>query len=150
VVWGVIASFYVGNVILLILNLPLIGIWIKVLRIPYGMLFGIIMAFMVVGSYSVSNSVFDIMIMALFGMIGYLLRKLEFPLAPVVLTLILGPLMERSLRLSLDISQGDIGIFLESPIAVVLLSLTALILIAPAFQFFRRKKEPLAGDGEGA
>ena len=107
VVWGVIASFYVGNVILLILNLPLIGIWVKILKIPYGILFGIILAFMVVGAYSVSNSAFDVLIMTLFGVIGYLLRKLDFPLAPIVLTLILGPLMERSLRQSLEMSQGD-------------------------------------------
>ncbi len=150
VAWGIIASFYVGNVILLILNLPLIGIWVRILKVPYGMLFGIIMAFMVVGAYSVSNSIFDIVIMTLFGVIGFLLRKLEFPLAPVVLTLILGPLMERSLRQSLEMSQGDIAIFWESPIAVVLLCLTALVLFAPAFKFFRRGKGSLAGDDEGA
>jgi putative tricarboxylic transport membrane protein len=109
----------------------------------------VIVAFMMVGAYSVSNSAFDILVMILFGGIGYLLRKLDFPLAPVVLTLILGPLMERSLRTALDMSQGDFGIFLESPIAVVLLSLAALILIAPAFQFFRKKKGILSGE-EGA
>jgi putative tricarboxylic transport membrane protein len=146
VVWGVIASFYVGNVILLILNLPLVGIWVKILRIPYGLLFGIILAFMIVGAYSVSNSTFDILIMALFGVVGYFLRKMDFPLAPVVLTLILGPMMERSLRQSLEMSQGDPRIFLESPIAVVLLASTALILIAPAFKFFRRSKETLSGE----
>jgi len=149
IAWGVIASFYVGNVILLILNLPLIGIWVKILKVPYGLLFGVILAFMMVGAYSVSNSTFDILVMILFGVIGYLLRKLDFPLAPIVLTLILGPLMERSLRTALDMSQGDLGIFLESPIAVVLLSLAVLILIAPAFQFFRKRKEILSGE-EGA
>jgi len=149
VVWGVIASFYVGNVILLILNLPLVGIWVKILKIPYGLLFGVILAFMIVGAYSVSNSTFDVLVMILFGVIGYILRKLDFPLAPVVLTLILGPMMERSLRQSLEMSQGDLRIFLESPIAVVLLASTALILIAPAFKFFRRGKETLSGE-EGA
>lgn len=149
VVWGVIASFYVGNVILLILNLPLVGIWVKILKIPYGLLFGIILAFMIVGAYSVSNSTFDVLVMILFGVIGYLLRKMDFPLAPVVLTLILGPLMERSLRQSLEMSQGDLRIFLESPIAVVLLALAGLTLIAPAFKFFRKKKEVLSGE-EGA
>ncbi len=146
VVWGVIASFYVGNVILLILNLPLVGIWVKILKIPYGLLFGIILAFMIVGAFSVSNSTFDVLVMTLFGVVGYLLRKMDFPLAPVVLTLILGPLMERSLRQSLEMSQGDLGIFLESPISVVLLTSTALILIAPAFNFFRRGKETLSGE----
>jgi putative tricarboxylic transport membrane protein len=143
VAWGVIASFYVGNVILLILNLPLVGIWVKILKIPYGLLFGIILAFMVVGAYSVSNTAFDVLIMTLFGVIGYILRKMDFPLAPVVLTLILGPLAERSLRTSLEMSQGDLGIFLESPIAVVLLSLAVLFLIAPAFRFFSRGKGAL-------
>ena len=146
IAWGVIASFYIGNIILLILNLPLIGLWVKILKIPYGILFGIIMAFMVVGAYGVNNSVFDVVVMALFGIVGYILRKLDFPLAPVVLTLILGPLMERSLRQSLELSQGSLSIFLESPIAVVLLVLTALILIAPAFQFFRRRTEHLVED----
>jgi putative tricarboxylic transport membrane protein len=145
----VIASFYVGNVILLILNLPLVGIWVKILKIPYGLLFGIILAFMIVGAYSVSNSTFDILIMTLFGVVGYFLRKMDFPLAPVVLTLILGPMMERSLRQSLEMSQGDLRIFLESPIAVVLLAATALILIAPTFKFFRRGKGTLSGE-EGA
>jgi len=148
-VWGVIASFYVGNVMLLILNMPLIGIWIKILKIPYGILFGIILVFMVVGAYSVSNSVFDVVVMTLFGIIGYLLRKLDFPLAPIVLTLILGPLMERSLRQSLEMSQGSLHIFFESPIALVLLIVTALILIAPAFAFFRRGKGIIGGDEEG-
>ena len=115
VAWGVIASFYVGNVILLILNLPLIGIWVKILKIPYGILFGIIMAFMVVGAYSVSNSAFDVVVMTLFGVVGYLLRKFDFPLAPIVLTLILGPLMERSLRQSLEMSQGIVRHLLGEP-----------------------------------
>ncbi|MBN2438147.1 MAG: tripartite tricarboxylate transporter permease [Deltaproteobacteria bacterium] len=144
VAWGVIASFYVGNVILLILNLPLIGIWVKLLKVPYGLLFGIIVAFMMVGAYSVNNSTFDIFIMILFGVLGYLFRKLDFPLAPAVLTLILGPLMEHSLRTSLDMSQGDFHIFLESPIAVVLFSLALFVLIAPAFTFFRKKKDLLS------
>jgi putative tricarboxylic transport membrane protein len=144
VAWGVIASFYVGNIILLILNLPLVGIWVKILKIPYGLLFGVILAFMVVGAYSVSNSPFDVGVMTLFGVVGYFLRKLDFPLAPVVLTLILAPLMERSLRISLEMSQGDLGIFLESPVAVVLLALAALVLIAPAFKFFRRGKGALS------
>jgi putative tricarboxylic transport membrane protein len=150
VAWGVIASFYIGNVMLLILNLPLIGIWVKILRIPYGILCGIILAFMILGSYSVSNSVFDVAIMTLFGLVGYLLRKFDFPLAPIVLTLILGPLMERSLRQSLEISQGSFAVFFSSPIAAVLLSMAVLFLIAPAFKVFRKSKVVMSGDGEGA
>ena len=149
VVWGVIASFYVGNVMLLILNLPLIGIWVKLLKIPYGMLCGIIMAFLVLGAYSISSSAFDVGVMTLFGVIGYLLRKLDFPLAPIVLTLILGPLMERSLRLSLEISRGSMDIFLTSPIALILLSIAALFLIAPTFRFLRRGSVVQSGKNVG-
>lgn len=149
VVWGVIASFYIGNIMLLILNLPLIGIWVKLLKIPYGILCAIIMGFLVLGSYSVSNSAFDILVMVFFGVIGYLLRKLEFPLAPVVLTLILGPMMERSLRQSLEISQGSFLVFLQSPISAVFLSLTVLVMILPSLKFFRRSKDVMSGE-EGA
>jgi putative tricarboxylic transport membrane protein len=146
VAWGVIASFYIGNLMLLILNLPLIGIWVKLLKIPYGTLSTIILSFTVLGAYSVNNSVFDVLIMTFFGVIGYLLKKMDFPLAPAVLTLILGPMMERSLRTSLEMSQGSFSIFLESPIAVVFLVLTAVVLIAPSFSFFRKKKQFLAAE----
>jgi putative tricarboxylic transport membrane protein len=148
VVWGVIASFYIGNVILLILNLPLIGIWVKLLKIPYGTLSAIILSFTVLGAYSLNNSVFDILVMTLFGLIGYLLKKMDFPLAPAVLTLILGPMLESSLRTSLEMSQGSFGIFLESPVAVVFLVLTAIVLIAPSFSFFRQKKQSLTAEGD--
>ncbi len=146
VAWGVIASFYIGNVMLLILNLPLIGIWVKLLKIPYGTLSAIILSFTVLGAYSVNNSVFDVLIMTLFGVIGYLLKKMDFPLAPAVLTLILGPMLERSLRTSLEMSQGSFSIFLESPVAVVFLVLTAVVLIAPSFSFFRKKKQLLTAE----
>lgn len=135
VAWGVIASMYIGNAILLVLNLPLVGIWVKFLQVPYSILFAIIMAFMVLGAYSIDNSNFDILTMLLFGVVGYFLRKLDFPLAPAVLTLILGPLMEKSLRRALEMSQGDFHIFAESPIAMTLLGLAVLVLIAPTFKF---------------
>jgi putative tricarboxylic transport membrane protein len=144
--WGVIASFYIGNVILLILNLPLVGIWVKLLKVPYGILCAIIMGFLILGSYSVSNSAFDVLVMALFGVIGYVLRKLDFPLAPVVLTVILGPMMERSLHQSLEISQGSFLVFLKSPLAVFFLVLTLLVLVLPSLKLFRRGKEVMSGD----
>ena len=137
---------YIGNIMLLILNLPLIGIWVKVLKVPYGILCSIILGFLILGSYSVSNNAFDILVMTIFGVIGYVLRKLEFPLAPVVLTLILGPMMERSLKQSLEISQGSFLIFLKSPIAVVFLALTALVLVLPSLKSFRRGKEAMTGE----
>ncbi|MCL4535411.1 MAG: tripartite tricarboxylate transporter permease [Bacteroidetes bacterium] len=131
-VWGVIASMYVGNVMLLILNLPLIGIWVKVLQIPYSILFALVLAFMLIGAYSADNSAFDVMLMTLFGIVGYLLRKLDFPLAPAVLTLILGPVMEKSLRRSLEMSQGDFTVLFSSPISATLLVLAAVVLVSPA------------------
>jgi putative tricarboxylic transport membrane protein len=134
VAWGVIASLYIGNVILLILNLPLIPLWVKFLRIPYTILMTIVLGVMVVGAYTIDNSVFDVFVMLLFGVVGYILRKLDFPLAPIVLTLIMGPPMEKSLRRALQMSQGDFSIFLASPIAVCLLVLSALILLSPLFK----------------
>lgn len=139
-VWTVIASMYVGNVILLILNLPLIGIWIKILQIPYSILFALILCFTVIGAYSVNGNAFDVGLMALFGVLGYIFKKADFPLAPAVLTLILGPLMEKNLRRALEMSQGDFGIFLERPITAVLLALAALVLLYPVFtSVFRRR-----------
>lgn len=131
-VWTVIASMYVGNVILLILNMPFIPLWISILRIPYGLLFPVILGFTVVGAYSLSNSTFDVGLMAVFGLIGYLMRKLDFPLVPVIMTLVLGPLMEGGLRRSLEMSQGDFAIFLTRPITAGFLSLAVLALLYPA------------------
>jgi putative tricarboxylic transport membrane protein len=139
-VWGVIVSFFIGNLILLILNLPLIGIWVRILKIPYSILFGIILAFMVVGAYGVNGSAFDVGIMLIAGVAGYLLKKFDFPMAPIVLTLILGPVMERALRSSLEISQGDISIVFSSPIAVVLLILSALAIITSSLKFLPMKQ----------
>jgi len=142
VAWGVIASMYIGNVMLLILNLPLVGIWVRILKIPYSILFAVIMAFMLLGAYATDNSSFDIMTMLVFGIVGYLLRKVDIPLAPAVLTLILGPLMEKNLRRSLEMSQGDFGIFWDSPIATFLLIAAAFFLVAPLLRYLipKRKK----------
>ena len=142
VAWGVIASMYIGNVMLLILNLPLVGIWVKILKVPYSILFAIIMGFMLLGAYATDNSAFDIMTMLLFGVIGYLLRKVDIPLAPAVLTLILGPLMEKNLRRSLEMSQGDFGIFAESPMAMGLLIAAAVVLLLPLLKYLIPRKAP--------
>jgi putative tricarboxylic transport membrane protein len=135
VAWGVIASLYIGNVILLVLNLPLIPLWVKFLKIPYTILMTVVLAVMMVGAYTVSNTVFDIFVMLLFGVIGYVLRKLDFPLAPIVLTLIMGPPMEKSLRQSLEMSQGDFSILVGSPIAATLLAISAIILLSPMLKY---------------
>jgi putative tricarboxylic transport membrane protein len=133
-VWAVIASLYIGNVILLVLNLPLVGLWAKLLKIPYQTLVVIILVFCIIGGYSLNNSMFDVGVMILCGLLGYVFKKLDFPMAPAILTLILGPLMERSLRESLSISQGDYSIFFTRPISLILLVITAAILATSAWQ----------------
>ena len=132
-VWAVIASFFIGNVILLILNLPCIPMWVAVLKIPYSILVTLIVGFCVVGAYSLSNSVFDIGAMLAFGIVGYLFKKLDIPSAPLVLTLILGPLMERGLRQSLEMSRGHFSIFFTRPISGALMVIAAIVIITSTF-----------------
>ena len=107
-VWTVIASFFVGNVLLLILNLPLVGLWAKLLKIPFSYMCAGVLIFCVIGAYGLKQSLFDVWVMLGFGILGYLLRKLDFPIAPAILALILGPMMERSLRTTLEISGGEL------------------------------------------
>ena len=128
-IWAVIASFFIGNLILLILNLPLIPVWVALLKVPYSILLTLVMGFCVVGAYSLSSSVFDIGAMLGFGILGYVFKKLDIPAAPLVLTLILGPLMERGLRQSLEMSRGDFSIFVSRPLSATLLAIAALIII---------------------
>jgi putative tricarboxylic transport membrane protein len=138
-VWAVIASFFIGNVILLILNLPLIGMWVSILRIPYSIFFPLILIFCLVGSYSINGSVFDIGVMVVFSVLGYVFRKLDLPLAPAVMTFILGPMMEKSLRNSLEMSHGDFGIMFHRPISAVVLAVAACLLIMFMFMQVRGK-----------
>jgi putative tricarboxylic transport membrane protein len=130
-VWGVIASMYIGNIMLLILNLPLVGFWASLLRVPYRILMPLIVTISAVGVYATENNIFDMWIMFGFGIIGYLMRKLRFPAAPVVLGLVLGPLVERSLRQSLTISHGDPSIFFTRPISAALMIVALISLFAP-------------------
>ncbi|MEW6671960.1 MAG: tripartite tricarboxylate transporter permease [Thermodesulfobacteriota bacterium] len=132
--WTVIASFYIGNFMLLILNLPAIPMWVTILKIPYAILTGLILAFMLIGSYSLSNSMFDIGTLILFGILGYIFRKADFPLAPAAMTLILGPLLEKKLRLALELSDGDFSVFFTRPISGTLLALAAIIILWPAIR----------------
>ena len=133
-VWTVIASMVVGNAILLILNLPLIRVWVMLLRVPYAVLFAVILEFTVIGAYAVSNSGFDVIVMTVAGFLGYLLKKLDFPLAPLVLTLVLGPLLEQNLRRSLQMSNGSFRILIDSPIALTVLCVAAIALFWPAIR----------------
>ncbi len=137
-VWAVIASLVVGNAILLVLNLPLIPLWVRLLRIPYTILVVIVLGFCIVGAYSLNNTTFDIWVMLVFGNVGYLMKKAEIPTAPMILTLILGPLLERALRQSLEMSVGDPWIFFERPLSATLILLAALVLLSSALQIFRR------------
>jgi putative tricarboxylic transport membrane protein len=139
-VWAVIASLVVGNAILLVLNLPLIPLWVKLLRIPYEILVVIIFGFCVIGVFSLNNSVFDIWVMLGFGVVGYVFKKLDVPAAPMVLTFILGPLMERGLRQSLEMSDGSFLIFFERPISATLLALAAVVLLTSSLSMFRQVK----------
>jgi putative tricarboxylic transport membrane protein len=126
--WGLIVSFWIGNVMLLILNLPLIGIWVKMLQIPRKILMPAIMMFMCIGVYSVNGNVFDIWVMLGFGIVGYLMTGLGFEAAPLILGFILGPLMEQYLKRALLISGGDALVFVQRPISLILLIATLIIL----------------------
>ena len=125
-VWGLIASMYVGNVVLLVLNLPLVGIWARLVKVPYPLLAAMVLVLCFVGAYGVRNSIFDIWVAIGFGAMGYLMRKLDFPAAPVVLALILSPMMESALRQSLIISKGSLDIFVTRPMSLALLVLAAV------------------------
>jgi len=138
--WGVIASMYLGNVILLILNLPLIPLWVQVLRIPDKILYPLIILFCLVGAYSINNSVFDIGVMILFGGIGYLLKKFDYEAAPLILGFVLGPMFEVNLRRSLLMSQGSLGIFAERPIALTALIICGILVILPIAKMIYSRK----------
>jgi putative tricarboxylic transport membrane protein len=133
VFWGVVASLYVGNVMLLVLNLPLIPLWVKILKIPYHYLFPLILLFCIIGSYTTNNNQFDIIIMTVFGVIGYVMKKLDYEAAPLVLALVLGPIMENAVRRSLVISDGDVTVFFTRPISAFFLIAGLLILFSPLF-----------------
>jgi len=142
--WGVIASMYIGNIMLLILNLPLIGMWVQVLRVPYRILFPLILLFCLIGVYAVSNTVFDIYIMVLFGVLGYLMKKFGYEPAPLVLAFVLGPMLENNLRKSLILSQGDFSTFVTRPLSAIALLLALALLLSPLIPRLRGKREVIA------
>lgn len=129
--WGLVASMYIGNIMLLILNLPLIPLWVKLLRIPYRYLFPLILLFCIIGAYSIGNSVTDILIMLVFGILGYVFRKIEFEGAPFVLGMILGPMFEHKFSVSLIMAGGDLTIFFKRPISLSIFILLAVLTIIP-------------------
>jgi putative tricarboxylic transport membrane protein len=132
--WGLVASMYIGNVMLLVLNLPLVPLFAQILRLPAYILYPAIFGLSVVGVYSVSSSLFDVWMLAVFGLLGYGMRRLDYPAAPLILGFVLGDSMERALRQSLMMSQGDLSILVSRPISATMLFLTVLILIAPFYK----------------
>jgi putative tricarboxylic transport membrane protein len=141
VFWGFVASMYVGNLMLLALNLPLVGVFVNLLRIPYAYLYPLIIMFCVIGVYEVNNSIVDVWIMLIMGVVGYLLKKFSFDPAPLVLGLVIAPILEMSLRQSLIMSDGGWLIFLQRPIAATLLVLAAALLGLAAYSGFSRRKD---------
>jgi len=130
-VWGIIASMYIGNAMLLVLNLPLAGMFAILLRVPYAMLYPVILALCIAGVYSHSNSIDDLWIMCAMGVLGYFMKKYDFPAAPLVLGLVLEPLLENALGQSMTLSHGSLSIFVTRPISAGLLAVTAIIVLTP-------------------
>jgi putative tricarboxylic transport membrane protein len=143
VFWGVITSMYVGNAILLVLNLPLIPIWVRLLKIPYGILFPLILLFCLIGVYTVNNNAYEILIMLIFGVIGYVMRKTGFEPAPLLFAMVIGPIMETALRQSLLASRGNFGVFFHRPISAVLIVAANLILLSSFIPRVGRQRETL-------
>jgi putative tricarboxylic transport membrane protein len=139
--WGFVASMYVGNVVLLVLNLPMVGLFVNLLRIPYAYLYPCILCFCILGTYSVSNNIVDVWILLTMGAVGYVLRKFGYDLAPVALGLVLAPMLELSLRQSLAMSAGDYGIFLERPIAITMFAFGGVLLLLSLKPLFFKGKD---------
>src|SRR5512139_3347160 len=141
VFWGVVASMYIGNVMLLVLNLPLVGLWVQLLRVPYAFLAPLIMVLTLVGVYSVNNSVFDIWTMLALGVFGYFARKLKFDLGPLLLAFVLGPIMERSVRQALLLSNGEFGVFFTRPISGALMGVAIVFVVYNLWAARKQKRQ---------
>lgn len=135
--WGLIASFWIGNVLLIILNVPMIGVWVKMLQVPYRYLFPSAMFFIAVGVFSTQNSLFQIWEVLAFGVIGALLITLEFSVAPIMLGFVLGPMVEENFRRAMLLSRGDVGVFVQRPISAAFIALSAMLLIGVTWSSFR-------------
>ena len=131
-VWGLIASLYVSNVLLLALNLPLIGVWVRLLRVPTSLLFAAVLAFSTLGVYTLNNSIFDVGIVYVLGILAFFMRRYRFPTAPTVLAVVLGPLMEQEFRRALAISEGDPSVLLTRPLSATILALAFAATVGPS------------------
>ncbi|MHB2168742.1 tripartite tricarboxylate transporter permease [Alsobacter sp. R-9] len=141
-VWGLIASLYIGNIMLLVLNLPLIGLWVRILTIPAPLLYAGILVFATIGTYGISNSPIDLVLLYVIGGIGFLMRRFDFPTAPVVIGMILGPLAEQEFRRAMTISNGDWSVFITHPLAAALLFIAAAAVVGPKLYQFTRRQTP--------
>ncbi|MGH6612364.1 MAG: tripartite tricarboxylate transporter permease, partial [Burkholderiaceae bacterium] len=139
--WGLIASMWIGNSMLVILNLPLIGIWVQLLKVPYRLLFPAILAFSALGIYSINNNAFDVLVTAAFGVIGYLFYKLRCEPAPLILGFILGPMMEENLRRAMLLSRGDATVFFTRPLSLGLLLAAAALIVIVALPNIKKRRE---------
>ena len=143
--WGLIASMWIGNLMLVVLNLPLIGVWVRLLKVPYRLLFPAIMTFSAIGVYSLNNSAFEIYLAAMFGIVGFILIKLGFSPAPMLLGFVLGPMMEDNLRRSMVMGRGDPSVFFTRPISLGFIIATVLILIIVAVPAIQKRRHEVAG-----
>src|SRR5215471_1311868 len=143
--WGLIASMWIGNLMLVILNLPLIGVWVKLLTVPYRLLFPAIMAFSAIGIYSVNNSSFEIYLTALFGVLGFTWTKLGFPAPPLLLGFVLGPMMEEHLRRAMLMAKGDPTVFVTRPISLAFIVITVIIVIVMVAPVVKRRRGEITG-----
>jgi putative tricarboxylic transport membrane protein len=139
VFWGVVTSMYVGNVMLLVLNLPLIRMWVQITKIPFRVLCPLIILFCLIGVYSIDSSIFDLWIMLIFGVFGYLMKKCDYEPAPLVLAYILGPMLDQAMRQSLILSEGSPVIFFSRPISGVCMAAGAFLLILSSVTYWRKK-----------
>jgi len=142
--WGVVTSMYIGNIMLLVLNLPLIGIWVKILKIPYEVLFPLILLFCLIGVFSLNNNVGEIGLMLFFGGVGYFMKKFNYEAAPLVLAMVLGPMMENALRQSLIMANGSAAIFFTRPISLAVALLVLILLVLPMLPWVKKKREVIA------
>jgi putative tricarboxylic transport membrane protein len=139
--WGTVSSMYIGNVLLLILNIPLIAIWVRILKVPYHILYPLILLFCLIGTYSVNSLTDELIVMTVFGVIGYLAKKFDFEMAPLILAYVLGPIFEQSFRQSLIISDGSFSIFITRPISAFLILIAAILLFTALLAALKRKRK---------
>jgi len=146
-VWGMIASMWIGNLMLIIINLPLVGIWVRLLRVPYRLMFPSIVVFCAIGIYSINNSPIDVILAGSFGLVGYWLVKHEFEPAPLLLGMVLGRLMEENLRRAMLISRGDWTVFLTRPLSAALMAAAAALLVLAVLPTLRKKRDEVFVEG---